>query len=218
LARGLGAPAGLVAAQRSTLDVLAQLEADVRPGVSERELAARAEAIARGAGATGVWTPIAVGAGAGALVCHPEFPPTDRRVVEDDLVLLDVTPLFGPWPGDATRTVLVGDDPARREVLDEATRIEGAILDAIRPGMPANELFAFARELLDDAGFELLDLLGNIGHDLGENGRVTGFVDPPNATPMNGCWAIEPHVGLDGIAAKVEDLVWIDDDGVTVLR
>lgn len=213
----MAAPGGLLGAQRATLAVVAQLESEVRPGVTERELAARAEELALAAGASGVWTPIAVGAGPGALVCHPDFPPTDRRVAEDDLVLLDVTPLFGSWPGDATRTVLVGDDAARREVLHEVTVIERALLDVVEPGMPANELFGLARGLIHERGFELLDLLGNIGHDLGETGEVTGFIDQRNETPMRGCWAIEPHLGREGIAAKIEDLVWLDSDGVTVL-
>lgn len=208
---------GLIDAQRATLEVVAQLEAEVRPGTTELELAARAEELARASGATGFWTPVAVGVGAGALVCHPAFPPTGRKVADSDLVVLDVTPSFGGWPGDVTRTVLVGNDPGRRQVLEEVTHIERTLLEAARPGMPAKELFAFARRLFDERGFELLDLLGNIGHDLGRDGRVTGFIDPRNETPMWGCWAIEPHLGLAGIAAKVEDLVWLEGDRVVVL-
>jgi Xaa-Pro dipeptidase len=211
------APPELVAAQRATLEVVRELEHGVRPGMTERQLAARAEELARGRGATGVWTPIAVGAGSGALVCHPDFPPTDRAVDDPDLVWFDVTPEFDGWPGDVTRSVVVGDDAGRERVLADVRRIQRAILDACRPGMPANELFATARRLIDADGYELLDLLGNIGHDLHRGGRVTGFIDPRNETPMWGCWAIEPHLGLDGIAAKVEDLVWLGEGGVFVI-
>lgn len=207
----------MIEAQRTTLEVVARLEVEVRPGVTEFELARRAEELARERGATGFWTPVAVGAGFGALVCHPAFPPTERAVADPDLVVLDVTPEFDGWPGDVTRTVLIGGDPARRWMLDEVTRIERALLDACRPGMPANELFGIARDLFDEGGFELLDLLGNIGHDLDEGGRVTSSIDPRNETRMWGCWAIEPHLGLNGLAAKVEDLIWLGEDGVVVL-
>jgi Xaa-Pro aminopeptidase len=209
---------GLIEAQRATIEIVARLQSEVAPGVTERKLAERAEELARAHGATRFCAPVAVGAGAGALVCHPAFPPTERAVADTDLVLLDVTPEFDGWPGDLTRTVLVGNDPQHRRVLDEVTRIEHALLEACQPGMPANELFWIARELFDAGGFELLDLLGNIGHDLGEGGAVTGSIDPRNETPMWGCWAIEPHLGLDGIAAKVEDLVWLGEDGAVVLR
>jgi Xaa-Pro aminopeptidase len=207
----------LLAAQRATLEVLGELEREVRPGQTERELAGRAEQLAIERGATGFWTPVAVGAGSGNLVCHPDFGPTARTVSDPDLVWFDVTPEFDGWPGDATRSVVVGSDPVRASLLADCSRIERAIIDAIRPGMPASELFGVARRLLDAGGHVLLDLLGNIGHDLGRGGEVTGFIDPRNDTAMWGCWAIEPHIGLDGIGAKVEDLVWIDEEGVVVL-
>ena len=208
---------GLEDAQRETLAVLDQLVAEVEPGVSERELAARALELARERGASGVWTPIAVGAGPGNLVCHPDYPPTDRRVAAVDLVWLDVTPEFDGWPGDATRSVVVGVDPVRERIVADCTRILDATVAAIEPGMPARELFGVARGLLDRDGYELLDLLGNIGHDLDRGGAVAGYIDPRNETPMWGCWAIEPHIGLNGIGAKVEELVWIGEDGVRVI-
>ncbi|MFN2628639.1 MAG: M24 family metallopeptidase [Gaiellaceae bacterium] len=216
MARGL-APARLLAAQRAALEIAGALVQMVHAGLTERELAARAAELARQRGATGFWAPVAVGAGAGALVCHPEFPPTDRAVADPDLVWFDITPDFGGWPGDATRSVVIGTDGVRERVLADARRIERAIVAAIRPGMPANELFGVARGLLDADGYELLDLCGNIGHDLGRGAVVTGSIDPRNETPMWGCWAIEPHLGLDGIGAKIEDLVWISEEGVHVL-
>jgi Xaa-Pro dipeptidase len=217
VARGVAPPPELVAAQRATLEVVDALVHEVRPGMTEQQLAARGEQLARERGATGFWTPIAVGAGPGALVCHPAFPPTGRAVDDPDLVWFDVTPDFGGWPGDATRSVVVGDDAGRERVLADARRIQRAILGACEPGMPANELFALARRLFDADGYELLDLLGNIGHDLGPGAAVTGFVDPRNETPMWGCWAIEPHIGIDGVAAKFEDLVWLGEGGAVVI-
>jgi Xaa-Pro aminopeptidase len=207
----------LVAAQRATLEVVRELVWEVRPGLSERELARHAEKLARARGATGFWTPVAVGAGPGNLVCHPGFPPSERKVADVDLVWFDVTPDFDGWPGDVTRSVVVGSDPEREKVRADCERIQRAIVEAIRPGMPASELFAYARVFLDAEGYELLDLLGNIGHDLGEGAEVKGFIDPRNETPMWGCWAIEPHIGLNGIGAKTEDLVWIGEDGVVVV-
>ena len=208
---------GLDDAQRATLGVIDELLGEVEPGVSERELAARALELARARGASGVWTPIAVGAGPGNLVCHPDYPPTERRVADVDLVWLDVTPEFDGWPGDATRSVVVGSDPAREQIVADCTRVLAHTIAAIEPGMPARELFHVARDLLDRDGYELLDLLGNIGHDLDRGGAVTGFIDPRNTTPMWGCWALEPHIGMDGIGAKVEDLVWIGEEGVRVI-
>ena len=105
----------------------------------------------------------------------------------------------------------------RSQLLRHGVAQAGSGIRAIEPGMPARELFHVARDLLDRDGYELLDLLGNIGHDLDRGGAVTGFIDPRNTTAMWGCWALEPHIGMDGIGAKVEDLVWIGEEGVRVV-
>ena len=209
---------GLDDAQRATLEVVDHLLGEVEPGVSERELAVRAFELAKARGASGVWTPIAVGAGPGNLVCHPDYPPTDRRVADVDLVFLDVTPEFDGWPGDATRSVVVGSDLAREQIVADCTRVLSQTIAAIEPGMPARELFHVARDLLDRDGYELLDLLGNIGHDLDRGARVTGFIDPRNATPMWGAWAVEPFLGTKEFGVKLEDVVWFGEDGCEVLR
>jgi Xaa-Pro dipeptidase len=210
-------PDGLVAAQRATIEVVGALERSVVPGATERELAARAERLARERGAAGPWTPIAVGAGAGNLVCHPDHPPTGRAVAEIDLVYLDVTPVFGGWPGDCTRSVVVGRDPERERLAADCLAVERELIAACRPGMPASELFGVAAELFEREGLELLDLLGNVGHDLGHGAAVTGFIDGGNDAPMWGAWAIEPHVGRGGIGAKFEDVVWLGPEGALVV-
>ena len=210
-------PPGLVAAQRATIEVTEKVLRGVRAGVSEQELAARAGSLARERGATGVWTPIAAGAGEGNRVCHPDHPPTARVVAEEDVVYLDLTPDFGGWPGDATRSVAVGGNPAHRAIVAGCLRIERALIAACRPGMAASQLFGAAAAMLAAEGYELLDLLGNIGHDLGHGAAVTGFIDAGNDTPMWGAWAIEPHIGRDGIGAKFEDVVWLGREGVVVV-
>jgi len=210
-------PRELVAAQRATIDVAEEVLRGVRPGVSEQELAALADVLARERGATGVWTPIAAGAGEGNRVCHPDHPPTARTVVDEDVVYLDLTPDFAGWPGDVTRSVAVGRDPAHHRIVDDCLRLELALIAACRPGMRVSELFGVAAAMLAVEGYELLDLLGNIGHDLGHGAEVTGFIDAGNDSPMWGAWAIEPHIGRDGLGAKFEDVVWLGPKGVVVV-
>lgn len=210
-------PDGLVAAQRTTIAITEQVLSSMHPGVSEIELADVAERLARASGATGVWTPVAAGVGEGNRVCHPDHPPTARVAAADDIVYLDLTPDFGGWPGDVTRSVVLGDDPARDALVADCLRLEQAIVAAARPGMPASELFGIASEMFEREGLELLDLLGNIGHDLGHGAVVTGSIDATNHTPMWGAWAIEPHLGRDGLGAKFEDVVWLGPEGVTVV-
>lgn len=212
-----GPPPQLLAAQRATLQVAADVERRIGPGMTERAVAELAEGLLVAQGATGFWTTNEVGAGEGNLVCHPDHPPTDRSIAAVDLVVFDLTPDFGGWPGDVARSVTVGDDAERVALVNDCRRLEQTIIAAIEPGMPASQLFHIADELFAREGVELLDLLANIGHDLGFKAEVTGYIDRHNDSTMWGAWAIEPHVGRDGIGAKFEDLVWIEKGGVTTL-
>jgi Xaa-Pro aminopeptidase len=213
----VSAPDGLVAAQRTTKEVTGEVVAALRPGLTERDVAALAERLARGRGASGFWTPVAVGAGEGSRVCHPDHPPGNRTIEEQDLVLLDVTPTFDGWPGDYCVSVVLGDDPERRELVATVERLRDELIAACRPGLPANELFGVAAAAFAREGVELLDLLANIGHSLEREFAEHGFIDASNATPMWGGWTIEPHVGRGSLGAKVEEILWLEPGGVSVV-
>jgi Xaa-Pro aminopeptidase len=213
-------PAGLVAAQRVALAATEAACAAAAPGVSERELELVASDAMRRAGVEAVWTITNVGIGEGARVCFPTDGPTDRRLDDVGVAVIDVHPIGadGSW-GDCTRTALVGDDAAADEAFDALARIHHETLAACRPGMPASELFGACFERIEAAGFELLDQLGNIGHSLTAGAAyLHEFIDAGNDTPMWGAWAIEPFVGLGELGLKLEDLMWFGRDGCVVIR
>jgi Xaa-Pro aminopeptidase len=185
--------------------------------MTERDVAEWAERLALESGASGFWSPILVGAGEGNRVCHPDYPPTGRQVAEVDLVYFDVTPTFDGWLGDHCVSIVVGEDALRTRIVGDCLRLQREIIDACRPGLPASELFEVAQAALDREGYELLDLLGNIGHSHGRVFAEHGFIDASNDLPMWGAWTIEPHVGRDGLGAKFEEIIWLGPDGCSVV-
>jgi Xaa-Pro aminopeptidase len=113
--------------------------------------------------------------------------------------------------------VLVGRDPVRARVAHDCRRLLDELVAACRPGMAASELHAVAAERIERDGYELLDLLANIGHSQGSEFAGDGFIDAGNDTPMWGGWAVEPHIGRDGVGAKFEEIVWFGPDGCSVV-
>ena len=203
-------PPGLVEAQRIAKGAAAAGLAVAAEGVSEQavELAVSAYLIENAV--EHVWTITNVGLGENTLICFPTNPPTTLEAQSRDVLMVDVHPVTGDgsW-GDCTRCAVIGDYPEAREALSDLEKIHYETLDRLRPGMPAQELFAISHARLTAEGFILLDQLGNIGHSLTSGAAyLHQFIDAGNATPMWGAWAIEPFAARDGIAVKVEDLVW----------
>ena len=213
-------PEGMVRAQNLAHDTLRHVMGLDLVGLTDRDLASAAESYARDHGATDFWCPTLVGAGDASLVCHPMYSPVaEHRFADGDIVWLDTTPVLDGWYGDATQVWFVGEPDERDlRLRRDALAIEQAGLEYAEPGMPACELFSYVHGLITAAGYLLLDLWGNVGHDLGHGTAYEGgFIDATNRTPMWGAWTMEPHLGDRRRGAKFEDVVWLAEDGTTRL-
>ena len=201
-------PAWLVAAQsvaQRTDNTL--ISRRVAVGSSEIGLAEQVAAIVGELGASGLWPPSTTRVGLSALVAHPDLPMQQRRAGEGDYLVLDVAPAVEGWLGDCCRTFVVGGGPEKHCLVGEVERIQSALIDHARPGMPASELFSFGAALVADAGPKILDLLDNIGRTIGRELAAEGCIDASNDTPMWGAWTIEPHVGTQARGVKVDDML-----------
>jgi Xaa-Pro aminopeptidase len=132
------------------LGIQAALEV-IRPGVTERAIAAEIEAAMRRAGAegTGIDTIAASGPNTRPILARSTF----RTVESDDTVLLTVAPRFEGYHGAIGRLVLVGAPaPVVREALEVAIRAQEACAALLRPGLEGREVEAAGRRIVSEAG------------------------------------------------------------------
>lgn len=125
--------------------------AAIAPGVTEREIAAAAEAAMRRAGAegTGIDTIVASGPNARPILGRSTF----RRIAEDDLVLLTVAPRYEGYHAAIGRPVLVGSpDPQAQKALEVAVQAQIACCEALRPGVEGRAVEAAGRRIVEEAG------------------------------------------------------------------
>ncbi len=130
--------------------ITAALEA-IRVGVSERAVAAEAEAAMRRAGAegTGIDTIVASGPNSRPILGRSTF----RRIASGDLVLLTVAPRYEGYHAAIGRPVLVGNVGAEVEhALDAACRAQEACFAAMRPGAKGRDVEALGRDAVAAAG------------------------------------------------------------------
>jgi Xaa-Pro aminopeptidase len=95
----------------------------IRPGIGERQLSDEINAVAADLlNVTRHWHRRIVRAGENTLQPFKERPP-DRSIADDDIVFLDLGPIFEEWEADFGRTFVLGDDPDKIALRDALARV-----------------------------------------------------------------------------------------------
>jgi Xaa-Pro aminopeptidase len=199
---------------------LERLLPQIRPGVTEAELALALEWEMRTNGAEALAFDVACLAGERAALPHGK--PGERPVREGQVLLFDFGAQVGGYRSDMTRTLFVGepdpDELALHRLVEEA---QDAALSALREATERGErptnrsIDSLAREVIEAAGYG-----EQFGHGLGHGiGLAThelptlGQRAPEEALPAPTVFSVEPGVYLEGrTGVRIEDLVLFDPD------
>lgn len=175
------------AACRVAREVLDAVLAAVAPGVTTDALdvLAHARTLALGAYPSplnyGAF-PKSLCASVNDVVCHGI--PSDRILLDGDVINCDVTVFIGGVHGDCSETVFVGtpDASARRLVSTTYDCLEAGIA-AVRPGRPVYEIGRAIAALAHARGFSVVEAFA--GHGIGEHFHmdptVPHYYDPSAA-------------------------------------
>ena len=186
----------------------------LRAGRTERAVASEiADAIVEEGHRTADF--VIVGSGPNGADPHHEV--SDRVIEDGDVVVVDIGgPVPSGYNSDSTRTYVVGTpeaEAARRIAV--LVRAQQAAVDAVRPGVTAEEVDAAARGVLAEAG--LADaFLHRTGHGIGVSVHEEPYIAPGNAMPLREgmAFSIEPGIYFPREwGARIEDIVVVTADG-----
>ncbi|HVV74900.1 MAG TPA: M24 family metallopeptidase [Mycobacteriales bacterium] len=198
-------------AQQRATELFAAIEqaAIVRPGVGEREASNAIKALA--AELLGVekhWHKRVVRAGINALQPYHSNPP-DRQIADDDIVYLDLGPVFEEWEADFGRTYVIGEDPEKLRLRDTLSVVwaAGRAHFEVSPDITGAQLFAFMVGQAESHGYEwggtiAGHLVGHFPHTDAEGEEDYSRIAPANDRPLRGVdsagnvahWILEVHL------------------------
>ncbi len=193
---------------------LAQVRGKLLDGPTEVEFALELDAAMRHLGAEDVSFETIVASGPNGA--KPHHRPSQRRIAEGDLVVLDFGALVDGYHSDMTRTLAVGDIGAERSrMLEVVLESQDAGVRAVRAGETAVAIDEACRAVIDDAGWgeAFLHSTGHgVGLDIHEEPRVSAR---SAATLVAGhVVTVEPGVYLPELGGvRIEDTVLVTDDG-----
>lgn len=204
----------MTAAQRIAETAFRQLLQEIKPGVTERQLAARLQYLAISAGAEKMSFDTIVASGPNGSMPHAV--PSDRAVQEGDFITFDFGCVYKGYCSDMTRTVAVGQVSEEMEKVYNIVReAQQAGLAAARAGKPGREVDAAARDVIAAAGYG--EYFGHsLGHSLGLEVHESPNANPGNdrPLPLHAVISVEPGIYLPGrFGVRIEDVVVLEEDG-----
>lgn len=204
----------LIAAQRIAERALEQILTEIRPGVTEKEIAARLEYLMLSYGAEKMsFDPIVASGANGSM---PHAVPTEKKIVAGEFVTMDFGCIYRGYCSDMTRTVCLGEPTAEmRRVYDTVLQAQLAGIKAAKSGVTGKDIDGAARRVIEDAGYGA-HFGHSFGHGVGVEIHESPNASPANETPMpiGAVISAEPGIYLPGrFGVRIEDVLVLEEAG-----
>lgn len=210
--------AALEAAQRIAERALEDILNEIRPGVTEKEIAARLQYLMLHYGASDMsFDPIVVSGPNGSL---PHGVPSEKQIQAGEFVTMDFGCIYQGYCSDMTRTVAVGHAAEEmRLVYQTVLDAQLAGIAAAKAGVTGKSVDAAAREVIAAAGYGPY-FSHSFGHGVGveihEAPNLSSRSEEP--LPAGAVVSAEPGIYLPGkLGVRIEDVIVLTDGGCTNL-
>ncbi|KAI6091508.1 Creatinase/aminopeptidase [Hypoxylon rubiginosum] len=146
----------LLDAQNKALSLFEEIEQKlIRPGISEKTLSDEIHKLGQERhGIRTHWHKRVVRSGPNTLRPFEDNPP-DRVIEEDDILYVDLGPVFEAWEADFGRTYVLGNDPEKIQLRDSLEPVWNAVKTRFqeKPDMTGEQLYDIACEEAKKAGW-----------------------------------------------------------------
>lgn len=185
----------------------------IKPGISEKAVAAELEYYMKQAGGEGTaFDTIAI---SGARCSLPHGVPCDKKIEKGDFVTLDFGCILDGYCSDMTRTVVVGKaNSKQKEIYDTVRAAQEAGLEAIRAGVRGCDADKAARDVIEKAGYGEF-FRHSLGHGVGLLVHELPNLSPRSDVVLreNMVVTCEPGIYIpDFGGVRIEDMVCVKND------
>ena len=204
----------IVIAQRFAEQAFVELLNYIRPGVTEKQLAAELNYRMLCHGAEGMSFDIIAVSGANSSMPHGV--PSDKPVEKGDFITFDFGALYGGYHSDMTRTVAVDHvTDEMRQVYDTVLKANLACCNAMQAGAKGRDIHNLALDIIAEAGYGECFQHG-LGHCVGleihEDPRAS--LKSEAVLETGNVITVEPGIYLAGrFGVRIEDMIWLSPDG-----
>ncbi|MCH4412686.1 M24 family metallopeptidase [Staphylococcus haemolyticus] len=156
----------------------------------------------------------------GDHAASPHGTPGERKLVKDEYVLFDLGVIYNHYCSDMTRTVKF-ETPSEeaQTIYNIVLEAETNAIEAIRAGVPLQDIDKIARDIISDAGYG--DYFPHrLGHGLGLEEHEYQDVSSTNSNLLEAGMVItiEPGIYVPNVAGvRIEDDILVTENGYEIL-
>jgi Xaa-Pro aminopeptidase len=192
---------------------------ELKPGLTERQVAIRIETLMRQYGADRPSFETIVASGPNGA--KPHAVPGDRALQEGEPIVIDMGLVLNGYCSDMTRTVVLGAvDNKTKKIHRLVRKAQKAGVRAVRAGVSGVEVDRVARQVIDRAGFG-----ESFGHGLGHGVGLAVHEGPALSSRYKKklragmVVTVEPGIYLSGWGGvRLENMVVVTEQGCEVLN
>jgi len=160
--------------------------------------------------------------GSGPHGADPHHECSERKLRAGDIVVVDIGgPCEPGYNSDSTRTYSIGvPSPEVAQTYSVLERAQRAAVEAVRPGVTAEQVDAAARGVLAEAGLGEY-FVHRTGHGIGLSVHEEPYIVAGNNLPLAAgmAFSVEPGIYFPGQwGARIEDIVIVTADGATTVN
>ncbi len=198
--------------------VLAEIVPQVKPGISEKELAWDIESFMRRNGSEPVPFELIVASGPNSALPHAR--PTDKVILQGEPVVIDIGAKVEGYTSDITRTICLGEGDSKfHRIYDIVLGAQLTAMTTLQPGMTGEQVDRLARTVIEQAGYQ-----DAFGHGLGHGVGLATHEEPrlgSNSTDILAegmVFTIEPGIYISGWGGvRIEDMAVLEEGKVRLL-
>jgi methionine aminopeptidase len=161
-----------------------------------------------------------------------EYKTSDRKVEQNDIITIDLSPQNNNIWGDYSRTIVIENGKVINNV-SEITNVEwknGLQMENLlheklchfaKPNMLFEELYYEINEFIKEQGYKNLDFLGNLGHSIVKDKNDRVYIEKGNTKKLSEVtmFTFEPHIGKENsvYGYKKENIYYFNDENLIEL-
>lgn len=199
--------------QRINEKTFKQILKNIKPGVTETEIAWEIIKIGRENGAEDVSFPPIVAFGKNSS--RPHHKSGNTKLEKGDIVLIDMGMKYKGYCSDMTRVIFTQKPTAKqKEVFETVLSAQQTAFSKIKQGMTGKKADSIARKHIEKQGFGK-EFGHSLGHGTGLEIHEAPFLSEkyPQKIPSNSIITLEPGIYLENsFGIRIEDMVLVSGD------